>query len=415
MAGKPGIKSVVVDSLSYREAETVWLTARAGQNVVLTLDLPIQLAAARALRSLGASVRGAVVVLDALDGDVLALVSSPAYDPNQFVSPIGSEAWAKLNDPKLQPMLNRATQGAYPPGSVFKLVDALACLDCGALTPASITNLFHSRGYYQLGRRAIADTAPAGDYDFRRALARSCNTYFIYYGLRAGRDRLLTWAHRCGLGERIGLSTRQETAGYVPLPEDVKGIWNEGNVANLCIGQEIAVTPLQVAIMTGAIANGGVLFWPRLVDRVDPPEPGLDDQATRHFPPQARGLLGAAPLYLHLVRQAMLADTEDPENGTAFKAFHARDRVTPLLKDFRVGAKTGTAQVKDVHGRLREEITWLASFGPYETPRYVVVVMVEGGGSGGGTCAPVAREVYQAIEQRLAPRAGTRPQLARDN
>jgi penicillin-binding protein 2 len=412
LSGQPGVKSLVVNSLCYREKdkETLWATPEPGQNVVLTLDLPIQKAAFDALRSAGATVRGATVVMDSQTGDVLALVSSPAYDPNEFLAPIPAERWRDhLNDPVRRPMFNRATQGAYQPGSIFKIITALACLEAGVLSPTTLTNVFTHPGFYRLGNRRIKDTAPPGDYDFRRAFKRSSNAYFINYGLKAGRDKLLRMGHRFHLGERIGLTTRQETGGYFPESDDVEGVWGDGNTANLCIGQEITVTPLQMAVLTAAIANGGKVMWPRFVLRVEPPEAGLEETRTNYWAPRVRSELGIPAQHLEIVREAMLADTEEHE-GTGFEAFHQSDRATPVLKGFRVGGKTGTAQVTDLSNRVIDHITWFTAFGPYENPRFVVVVMVEGGGSGGGTCAPLARQVFQAIQKRLG---SSRPPGAR--
>jgi penicillin-binding protein 2 len=402
LLGRPGIRNIVVDSLSYREEESVWVASEAGQNVVLTLDLDLQLAAWRALQSAGPNVRGAVVVLDVTNGDVLALVSSPAYDPNDFLDGITEEDWReRLNHPQLRPMLNRATQGAYPPGSIFKMVTALACLDAG-LDPAALFTVppdpaNPGRGAIFVGRRKIRDTAPPGDYDFRRALLRSSNAYFIHHGLAAGRDRLLEMGKRLFLGERIGLPLRQEVRGFFPYPREVRWQWVDGNVANACIGQEITVTPLQMAVLTAAVANGGSVFWPRLVLRVEPPEPGPGATATS-FPPRLRGELGVPPAHLQILREAMLADTVEPE-GTGFAAFHERDRRTPALKHMRVGGKTGTAEIEE-NGRTVDYITWFTAFGPYDRPQYAVVAMVESGRSGGGTCAPVVRQIFQHLERR---------------
>lgn len=422
LRGTPGVKSVVVNSLSYRESEMVWATAWPGQNVVLTLDLPLQRAAFDALRSAGANVRGAVVVVDATNGDVLSLVSHPAYDPNEFVSPVlPPDRWVELNDPKLRPMFNRATQGAYNPGSTFKLITALAALE-GGLDPTEIYRVEPDprrpgKGAVFVGRRKIEDTAPPGDYDFKRAFKQSSNAYFIHFGLKAGRERMVAMGKRFHLGERLGLGTRQEVAGDFPNPEDVVGVWNEGNLANVCIGQEITVTPLQMAMVTAAVANGGKLYYPRMVQRLELPEPGPEGAATNGFPARLRDDLRVQPQHLALIREAMLADTEEP-GGTGFAAFQLEDRLTgrivPRLPGFRVGGKTGTAQVKKA-GVLVDHITWFVAFGPYESPRYVVVVMVEGGGSGGGTCAPVARQVFQAIQRRIQPPAPAGGRLAGRN
>ena len=414
LAGKAGIKSVVVDSLSYRKSETVWTPAEPGENVVLALDLPIQKATFDALSSAGANVRGAALVMDALSGDILAMVSLPAYDPNEFVVGVSAERYRdKYGDPKLRPMFNRATQGAYQPGSIFKIITALACLESGVLTPISVTNLFSSPGYYMIGGRPMHDTASAGDYDFKTAFKKSSNTYFINFGLKAGRDRLLEMGHRFHLGEKVPIGTRQDgTSGFFPTVEEVIGKWSVGNVANMCIGQEITVTPLQMALMTAAVANGGKVLQPRLVLRVEPPEPGLEETQTNVLTSQIRGDLGVRPEYLQIVRDAMLADTEE-EGGTGFAAFHSHDRPGERGKNLRVCGKTGTAQIQDAHTHLiTDHITWFASFAPYESPRYVVIVMVKSGDSGGGTCAPIAHQIYQAIQKRIAPNWSAAKQLA---
>jgi penicillin-binding protein 2 len=221
--------------------------------------------------------------------------------------------------------------------------------------------------------------------------------------LRAGRDRILTIGKRFFLGERIGLGTRQEVRGYFPAPDEIMGVWSDGNVANVCIGQEITTTPLQMAVVTAAVANGGHVLQPRLVHRVEAAEPTVHEPARREFAPLVRGDIGFPDSTLSLLREAMLADTELRE-GTGFRAFqdeNANGRITPRIPGFRVGGKTGTAEIKE-GGRVVDKVTWFVAFGPYEAPRYAVVVMVESGGSGGGTCAPVARMVFQAIASQAA-------------
>ncbi len=401
LRGRPGAKSVLVNSLGYRQAETIWAEASPGDNVVLTIDLTIQQAAEKALHRLGPTTRGAVVVLDPRDGDILALASSPAYDPNMFVQGLTAADWERLNDERLRPQINRATQAAYAPGSIFKIVTALACLEAGLDPEAKIYNppspSNPTRGHIQIGRRIIHDTAPPGEYDFRRAFLKSSNTYFITNGLKAGIHNIVRLARRFHFGERTGLPTRQEVPGTIPSQKRISSYWYDGDTANVCIGQgPLAVTPLQMAVATAAIANGGKVFWPRLVDRIEPQDP-LSTTTSMTFPRgRVRGELGVHPRNLELLRDAMLADVEDPES-TAYAAFHQYGR--PRLGRFRVCGKTGTAQVMNEHNQVVDHITWFVSFAPYEQPRYVVVVMVESGGSGGTTCAPVARDIYAALEK----------------
>lgn len=401
LRGRAGAKAVVVNHLGYRQEEHLWQPVEPGWNVVLTLDVRIQQAAERALRRrVGANARGAVVVLHAQTGDVLALVSSPAYDPNQFIPQIGQEDFARLNDPVLRPQVNRATQENYAPGSIFKPIVGLACLAAGLNPEETI----HNPGHIYIGKRYIHDTAPPGEYNFRRALLRSSNTYFITNGLRCGVRRILELGQRLHLGERFDLPTRQETAGFFPTIRTVSRGWFDGDTANLCIGQgRIAVTPLQMAVMTAALANGGEVLWPRLVARLEPPD-ALSDEPPVEFPARrVRDHLGVPPAALAILREAMLADTEDPE-GTAYAAFRGYSRQAGAM---RVCGKTGTAQVADAQHRVIGRNLWFIAFAPYESPRYAVVVLVEGNGSGGATCAPVARDIFEALAQiEAAPLPG---------
>ncbi|MCX7867890.1 MAG: penicillin-binding transpeptidase domain-containing protein [Limisphaera sp.] len=397
LRGRAGAKSVLVNHLGYKQAEQVWNPTEPGWHVVLTLDLRIQQAAEQALLRVGANVRGAVVVMDVHSGDVLAMVSLPAPNPNHFISGFPPGEYRRLMDETLRPQINRATQEHYPPGSILKPLVALAALECG-LDPASRFTVMPDparpdRGCIYVGNRKIRDTAPPGDYDLRRALLRSSNSYFVHWGLRPGvLERLIQLGQQLHLGQPFGLPTRQETAGVFPTFAQVQSAsWRHGDTANLSIGQgPVAVTPLQMAVVTAALANGGRVLWPRLVDRLEPPElhPG---RAPQRFPAgRVRDRLTLRPEHLRVLHEAMLADTEDPE-GTGRAA---------AVPGFRVCGKTGTAQMMDAEGRLRGYTTWFIGFAPYEQPRYALAVMVEDGGSGGATCAPVAREVFRALQQR---------------
>jgi penicillin-binding protein 2 len=192
------------------------------------------------------------------------------------------------------------------------------------------------------------------------------------------------------LGERTQLPTWQDNGGIFPNIRRIKTGWVEGDSANICIGQgEIAVTPLQMAIMTSAIANGGRVFWPRLVARIEPQDL-LSGESPMGYPQgRVRDHLGVSARTLQIVREAMLADVEEKEGSGRLAA----------VSGFRICAKTGTAQVTDARNRVIDHTVWFASYAPYENPRYVVIVMVESGKSGGFTCAPVAQKIYQAIQQ----------------
>lgn len=405
LRGRPGAKAILVNNVGYRQSEQSWGQSSPGRNVVLTLDLEIQKAAERALALSGPDTRGAAVVLDCRTGDLLALASAPAYDLNLFVRPrdFSTNEWTRLNDPVLTPQYNRALQGAYHPGSTFKMFVALAAFEAGVM---NLNDTVHNPGYYKIGRRQIRDdNAPKGDWAFFEAFKRSANTYFIHAGLKAGLDQLVAMGRRFNLGERTGVvQPGLESAGYFPALRPRTKLdgspWMEGDTANLCIGQgEITVTPMQMALATAAVANGGTLLRPRLVmqveDQIQQASPG---RALPEVIPaaQVERRIELNPQHLEWVRRAMLEDVEDQKVGTGRAAY---------VPGMGIAGKTGTAQIRTPAGM--DLVTWFVSFAPYESPRYVVVVVVESGSSGGGTCAPKAREIYRTIQKWEQSRAKT--------
>ena len=407
----PGGKSVLVNNQGYRQSETILEPADPGSNVVLTIDLQLQQAAEQALSHgpYGDKTGGAVVVMDVNSGDILALASSPSYDPNFYVDRHGFPPdYYKRVVADAGAERNRATQDNYRPGSIFKPIVALACLDNG-MDPKAIYDLEpnprdSAHGYIQIARNlSKRDTAPPGKYDIKRALIHSSNGYFIYHGLTRGNlQTIVDIGHRCHLGEKIGLDNRQETPGLFPDHKRISSDWTINDTADLCIGQGyIDVTPLQMTVVAAALANGGKVLWPRLVDRIEPQDP-LPGSLSIHFPKgRIRDNLGVKPSSIRTLQEAMLDDTESPE-GTAYQGF----RGSPVNSQLRVCGKTGTAQ-NEVDGGITYT-TWFLSFAPYEHPHYAVVVMVENGSSGGGTCAPIAREVYETI-LKMEQKNGQRP------
>ncbi len=404
--GRAGVKQVLVNNLGYRQAENIWSSTEPGDDVVLTIDLEIQKAAERALLSANAPEpkKGAAVVMDVRTGDILAMASIPMFDPNFFVDRKSYPPDYYRQIQTIQAERNRATQDNYRPGSIFKTVVALACLENG-LDPNAEYQVQPnpqnpSRGIVYYGRnQSTKDTAAPGPYKFKRALIHSSNAYFIHHGIQPGNlERIIDIGARLHLGESYKLGTRQETSGFFPDQRRIRRGWTVGDTANLCIGQGfIDVTPLQMTVLAAALANGGKVLWPRLVERVVPSNPG---GKTIEVPPpgQVRNTLGVSARTLQIVKDAMLADVEDPE-GTGRHAF---------LEGFRICGKTGTAENERGGAIDRSyQTTWFLSFAPYENPRYAMVVMVERGSSGGGTCAPLAKQIYQALmerEQRLAQR-----------
>jgi penicillin-binding protein 2 len=384
--GRAGAESVLVNNLGYRQSEDVDSAPLPGQNVVLTLDLDIQRAAEESLvRHQGADVDAAVVVMNVHSGDVLAMASSPTFDPNDFAQGISVRKYRQLQ--ALQAEKNRATYENYAPGSIFKPIVGLAALQAGLNPDALVDN----PGYVYVGRRHITDLAPPGQYDFRRAIIESCNTYFITIGLRAGIENIVRMAEKFHFGERTGLFANQETPGVLPTENEVAAAagWRDGDTANICIGQGgIAVTPVQMAVAYAAIANGGTVLWPQLVERVEP-QNQASGEATTNFPSGlVRDHLGVSARNLKILRDAMLGETEE---GTGQAA------QVPGLK---ICGKTGTAQVMDTHNHEIGRTTWFASFAPYEKPRYAVVVMMEGRTFWGKDCASIAHDIYEEILQK---------------
>jgi penicillin-binding protein 2 len=399
LRGKPGTKSLLVNHLGYRQSEEMVQLPEPGHDAHLTIDLPLQIATEKALSEAMPNVRGAAVVVDVRNGDVLSMVSLPGFDPALYVHGMSHEQYAVLLDPKQTPMLNRAAYGAYHPGSILKILTSLAILENG--TDPNEKHVVEpdpqrpSKGAIYVGKRKIKDTAaPGPDYDFEKAFIKSSNSYFIHYGLLAGFQRLIDVGRRFHLGELTEIMPGQETAGIYPSLDDQKK-WNTGQLANLCIGQEVDVTVIQMAMMTAAIANGGKVFYPRLVTETRSGDALKLDSDSVEYEPRVRSDARINPAHLRLIHRAMLADVEntksdDDGEGTGWRA---------RISGFPIGGKTGTAE-RDSVGGGRDYFTWFASFAPVDRPRYAVVVLVVSGSSGGGTCAPVAKKIYEALIKR---------------
>ena len=397
LRGQAGEESLLVNSLGYRQTNNMPDAPEPGHNVVLTIDLDIQRAAENALAAhQGADARGAVVVMVVHTGEILALVSSPAINP-VFMS----NSPAYLNDPKLQPQINRATYGNYAPGSIFKPIVGLAALENG-LNPNEIYVVQPdpaepNRGCIYVGQRKIKDTVSPGAYNFQRAIAQSSNSYFIFNGLRTGIQKIVALAEKFHFGDMNGLPTRQESRGIFPSLKQVKSSeWRDGDSANICFGQgQMAVTPMQVAVAYSAIGNGGTVLWPRLVERIEPQDPSNGEAATNFPSGLVRDYIGVSARSLKILGDAMLTETENPE-GSGYPAFHQNGASLKI----RVCGKTGTAQVENERGQKTGWNYWFASFAPFENPRYAVVVMVQSDaiiGSGGSVCAPIAHDIYEEI------------------
>lgn len=401
LRGRAGVKSVQVNSLSYRQAETIWEPVVSGTNIVLTLDLEVQRASEEALRKqIGTAGRGAIVVMDVRTGDILALASTPTFSPNQFAHRISERDYLELK--RLTAENNRATAENYQAGSVFKTIVALAALETprsgfnpNAMYTVQPNPARTDRGIIHVGNQAFRDTVTPGEYNLRRAIVRSSNAYFIDAGLKPGVfERVVELGRRLHLGERFDTNAvplRQQTPGNFPTAQRIaKKDWRDGNSANICIGQgAMDVTPLQIAVLTSALANGGKVLNPRFIERLEVSD--FTGLATPIIPTrgQVRDNLGVSNRSLDILREAMLAETEDSVEGTGRYVQGC---------GFRVCGKTGTAERNETRADgQKKNTTWFASYAPYESPRYAVVVMVEDGQSGGATCVPIAKDIYKAL------------------
>jgi penicillin-binding protein 2 len=350
--------------------------------------------------------RGAVVVMDPRSGDILAMCSSPTFSPNHFTHPLDPTPWDAVGwtNSEVRVQRSRAIQENFHPGSIFKIVVGLSGLELGLLDPNAE---FDGLGYFDLpdGSRRIRDDAGAGKFNFNRALAKSSNAYFIFYGIKPGMlQKIIELGRKLHLGEKTEIVLPDlETKGSFPTPAQLSPRnWRLGDTANLSIGQgKIDVTPVQMAVMVSAIANGGKVYWPRVVAKVESSDGAGPVQV---FPGgRVRDNLGVSERSLDIVRRAMLDDVQSRE-GTGRASY---------IDGWPIAGKTGTAQVeKNGHIDKQEGNTWFVSYAPYNDPHYAVVVMVEGGISGGITCAPVAKLIYQAIvdkERKAALKLAANP------
>jgi penicillin-binding protein 2 len=349
-----------------------------GDNLVLSLDGGLQAVAEEAL----GREAGAIVALDPRNGEILALVSKPDFDPATFAGRVDPRAWAALLNDERRPMNNRAVQGLYPPGSVFKVFTALAALHEGTIRPDEPLNCYGIfwistwpyRCWREIGHGAVS---------MERSLVESCDIYFYQLGLRLRVEALARWSRDFGFGEPTGIDLPGELGGVVPDPawkQAREGLpWFPGNTVMMSIGQGYLLsTPLQLAVATAAVANGGRLVTPHLLKRVTSPQGELRHE---HTPPPPVDL-DLDPEALHLVRRAMEGAVQE-RRGTAWRA-----RVPGLS----VAGKTGTAQ--NPHG---EDHAAFVAFAPVESPRVVIAIIVENGGEGGLTAAPIARRMLEHL------------------
>ena len=380
--------------------------AKAGENIYLTIDRNLQTKA----ESLLQGVAGAVVAMEPGSGRILALASSPSFDQNIFEGSMSHEQWDLLISNPFRPLENKAIQGEYPPGSTYKIVTALAGLEEGVIDG---NTEFFCPGHYRFGNRTYRcwKQGGHGTVNVTKALTESCDVFFYQVGQRLGVDRLAWYAKACGLGSPTGINLDREAGGLIPTAAWKKkrtGIaWQEGETLSLAIGQGFNLaTPLQMAGLIAAIANGGTRYKPMILESIKTAGGRLLQQNQ----PRVVGKIPVQSSTLALVREGLWGVL----NGAHGTARGSR------LPDIEFSGKTGSSQVigrkkddpfgkeeKPAHLRAH---AWFVAYAPSEAPQIAVAVLVENGEHGSGAAAPVAREL---IKTYLRKRHTTN-QVARD-
>ena len=354
----------------------------AGADLYLTIDKELQQAAEKAVDEQLALINAhaaAAVVLNPQTGEVLAMVSRPAFNPNLFAHGISSKEWSKLNDNPYHPMDNKAITGEYPPGSTFKIVTGTAALTEGVVSPEEL--IFDS-GRHWIIPKGNADGEALGNINFVQAMAHSDNVYFYEMGNRLGIDRLEKYARMFGLGKVTGIDLPYESEGLVANRrykelnfED--GDWYLSETFDAAIGQGFnLVTPLQAAMVMGEIAADGKRFQPHMVNRIV----GPDGKLVKEFKPVLLSQLDVPAADIKLVQTGLHDVTK---YGTAARIFAG----FPI----EIAGKTGTAE--NPHGK---DHGWFVAYGPFDAPNVVVAVIVEQGGYGAQSAVPIGRKILEA-------------------
>lgn len=402
LRGQPGYRRTIVDARG-RRLENVedWVGTlpedvrpSPGRDVVLTLDMELMRSIHRAFRG---HPSGAAVVVDVHTGKIRALYSKPSYDLNERSGRLPADKYQEMVENPFRPLIDKTIYESYFPGSTFKPFTSFAALQDGQIDPATRVTC---KGSYMIGRQRMGCTSAHGDVDARTALIRSCNVYFYKMAELIGLERIDRVAREFGLGARTGIGINSESAGFLATREWYEktfGRFRVGYTLNTAIGQgNTRVTLLQLALAYAAIANGGTLYAPQLVERIESP----DGQAIEEPTPQITRQIEIREDLIKLVHEAMRG-VVNREGGTAYDA--------RIPGGVVVAGKTGTAEVitsRDYRERLAGESErlrwyltrshgWFGGFAPADDPEVAIIVLVEHGGSGGKTAAPIATQVLE--------------------
>jgi penicillin-binding protein 2 len=376
LMGTDGMRRVIVNSIGKEMGRLEQQDAIPGKPIKLTIDYDLQVAAEAALNGR----KGAVVVLDPRTGETLAMVSRPAYDPNDFAISISRDQWAQLNEDPNRPLINRAIQAQLAPGSVFKIIMATAMLESKVI-PENYT--VYCPGYASFYGRTFHcwDKNGHGTVDLHKAIVHSCDVFFYNVGKELGIDRISYYALQLGLGRRTGIDLPSEETGVMPSEEWKQRLfhqkWYAGETISVAIGQgAVVTTPLQLARTIGGIAMGGIFKQPHLM-MTNQPVPEVD------FPLKETSV--------EQVTQGMYGVVNEGGTGGAVK-----------LQGVELCGKTGSAQVISNEGKQRagrssdlNDNAWFVGYAPRRNPEIVVSVLVQGGEHGASAAAPVARDIIK--------------------
>lgn len=390
--GKTGFEQMETDAGGRAVRMLSHTPPEAGSDLILNLDLELQ----RVAEYVFGDYRGGLVAIDPNTGGVLAMVSKPGFDPNLFVDGIDPATWKELNDSPDTPMVNRPLRGIYPPGSTIKPFLALAALELGLRKPE---DTIADPGFYSIPgsshRYRDWKKEGHGSVDLHKSVVQSCDTYYYRLSVDMGVERMHDFLARLGFGSRSGVDLKNESSGLLPSKQwkqkRFKQPWMLGETVIAGIGQGYHLaTPMQLAAATATLANGGTFYQPRLVKAVRDSK----TRAERAIPPQVAWKNSFDPEHLAIVRSAMV-DVMRPGGTAALAGANAA---------YTIAGKTGTAQVVGIKQGAKYEESRVAerhrdhalfvAFAPAEAPRIAVAVMVENGGHGGSTAAPMARAVF---------------------
>ncbi len=376
LRGQSGERIIEVDAIGRQLRLLQETSPSMGKDFRLSIDINLQRAAEEAF----GDKNGALVAMKVDSGEILAMVSLPSFDPNLFSKGISSKEWFSIIENNKKPMLNRAIQSQYPPGSIFKIITAIAALEEGVIDPHTKINCTGGLNY---GKWTFGCWKKGGHgaVDMHRAIVESCDVYFYEIGKRLGIDKIYKYAELFGLGKETGvlLPPLKERKGLMPTAEwkkeKMKLPWYLGDTFISAIGQGfVTMTPIQAATMTVNFANGGHIYKPTFII-------GTNEPIER---------INLKPETIRIVREALSGVVNEP-NGTAHGS---RSYLT------KIAGKTGTAQVvgkgKKLSGERFMDHAWFVAYAPVENPEIAVSVFVEHGGSGGAVAAPIAKKAIEA-------------------